>query len=148
MEQHYNGLGGFCRRLHGVHPSFFHTSTEFIRFELWKYPVAGFDAQYIATANVTVVGLSAVATSPAHQMTLTFRSAAGGVMRLQFMETVYVLNNKNTFPTGITVIDALATYTIGSTSVIQARDDSRPVASLRASFGQNEKLFRKRFRTT
>lgn len=126
---------------------FYHSTSDFQRSELWYIPEGTTDAKYIATWFHGVAGTHPTgSTVEAQQATLTFRSAGGGVARLQFMQHVIPGNYRRAYPTGDTNWDALMQFVIGVESAHRARDNTKLVAPINAGLGQNEKLWRKIYR--
>jgi hypothetical protein len=124
------------------------TTTDFPVVELWKYAAGTFDATFISSYDPTVsAGLSASASLAAIQTIITFRSVEGGIMRLNFMESVTAVAGSQTFPTNITLYNNIAAFCVSSDAWMLARDTSYLVAPIRLLPGQNEQLFKKRFRT-
>lgn len=126
----------------------FAITTDFSRAELWAIPEGTYDGQFISVYTLGVQGDSGSGTIAAHQNTWTFRSRDGGTMRVQLMETVDNTNLKQSYPTGSSLVNDVFEYVTGSGSFFLARDNSVPLAPLNYSGGQNERLFRKRFRNT
>lgn len=115
--------------------------------ELWKYAPLTFDATFISSYNPTLVaGVATGSVVVTQQETYTFRTVEGGVMRLQLMESVFASNDKNAYPTGVAVVDAIFDFVKSDVNWVLARDTSYPFAALNHLGGQNEKLFRLRFR--
>lgn len=114
--------------------------------ELWKYPPEGEDGVLLSVYEVGVVGALALPAQPAHQWTGTLTTAAGGVMRVQIMESALTLLTKASYPfpagNGKTIMDFLQT----TDHPWVGRDNSRPLVPRFISGTQNEKLARKRYR--
>jgi hypothetical protein len=123
-------------------------STEFLYVELWRYnPEPSEDATFMGVYNLADVGSAASGVDvEGQQATLTFRTASGGVMRVQYMEPNNAQNNRETYPTSLSTYNAIITYMTGTTHAFVARDNSRPIGSIAVGFGRNERLMRKRFR--
>lgn len=126
---------------------FFHTSVDFTLAELWKYPAEGYDAQFISVYELGVQGSNATTPTTAQQSTITLRTVFGGVMRCQLMETSQTGNNREAYPFGSTLATNMAAHIMDSVRPWVARDNSRAVVPISSSLGQNERLFRKRFRS-
>lgn len=125
----------------------FHTTTTFGLVELWKYAPLTFDATFITSYNpVIVAGTSVNPTISTQQETLTFRTIEGGILRIQLMESVASTNQRQAYPTGDPNIDPIFVFVFGTTNWILARDTSYPFSAINHLGGQNEKLFRVRFR--
>lgn len=125
----------------------YHTSTTFGTATLWKITPLTNIRTYITSFGVGVPGTSAAVYNPAQQLTLTYRTQEGGIMRQTFMEPSYVSNLREPL-SGVanTAIQAMRDNTLAGTNVLLARDTSYPIAPLNVSSGQNEVIFRKRFR--
>jgi len=126
----------------------FNTAVTFSRAELWRAAEGSAIFTYITTYSFSVAGTSANPTNIAHQLTYTFRSTNGGIMRIQLMESVETSNASVSYAAAPAGDKTLMNYIVSSTNAIKARDNGNPYASNRMSGGQNEKLFRKRFRPT
>lgn len=126
------------------------TGTGQPRFELWEYGnEPSTDKTFITAWEGT--GLYETNASPAvaaWQATHTFRTMGGGVARIQLMEGVNGSNSRLTggLITGDTLI--FMNHLISSGSIVTGRDNHWLISKLSASYGQNEALWRKRFRTT
>lgn len=127
---------------------FWRPTTEFSRVELWRYfPEPSTDADFMSVLELAEPGTAAAGTDvAAQQETMTLRTLGGGIMRVQLMECVSTLTSKQNPPFSPAHFDALRTYLIGTAHPFVGRDDSRPLAAIAWGSGQNEKLFRKRFR--
>lgn len=125
----------------------FHTSTTFGIVELWKYTPLTYLAQFISAYTPAVAaGVSTDPTTVAQQETFTSRTVEGGIHRIQLMESVATVQIRTAYPTLNADIDAIFDFVASSINWILARDTSYPFASLNHLGGQNEKLFRIRFR--
>lgn len=116
--------------------------------ELWKIPEGTYDATWVSTMSIGVPGTSTLAAGPAYQMTITFRTAAGGIARAQFMETWYADNGRFPFPTSSGDVNDVAAFVAGENSPFVGRDNADILIALAYNSGQNEKLWRKRYRPT
>lgn len=124
----------------------FHTSSDFTTAELWKIPEGTFDATFLGAMSVATAGLSSSPTVPAGQVTLTWRSIAGGIMKMVILEGINTEQGRYAYPTPASNWNALFDYISNIGQPFMARDNTRPFAPLRASGGQNEAVWRKRFR--
>jgi len=117
--------------------------------ELWKIPEGTFTGQFISAYTPTNnVGTNVGSTVVAGQMTMTLRSFGGGIMRLQFMETAYNDPRRLAYPTGVAGVDAVFADLVDDSTAFLARDNTPPLAPIALLGGQNEKIFRKRYRTS
>lgn len=122
------------------------TTTDFVLAELWKYPAEGEDGVYVSAYEIGATGAVATGATVAHQFTLTLRSVDGGIMRCQMMESALTILTQFTFPFPAGNGSTISNYLRGTTHPWVARDDSRPIAAIKISGTQNEKLARKRYR--
>jgi hypothetical protein len=126
----------------------YHTSVGIGQFELWQYPTPQtFDAVFITASDVADVGISASAYNPASQQTISFRSQEGGNMRLTFLETsITSAAGYESPPYTNAQLEALRLWVLSGSNPILARDTSQPIAAIRWSKGQNEAVFKRRYR--
>ena len=99
---------------------------------------------FISTGTVTNPLASGAAINIAWQLTQTYRSANGGILKLVLLETNLGGNVRQTLvanPAG-NASQKLAAYVMSADNVILARDDAYPVNPLRDSRGENETIFR------
>lgn len=127
---------------------FWRPTTEFSRVELWRYGAEpSTDKTFQAVLDLAEPGTSAAGVDvAAQQETMTLRTVNGGIMRVQLMEPVSSLTSRQNPPFSPAHFDALRSYLVGTAHPFVGRDDSRPLAAIAWGSGQNEKLFRKRFR--
>lgn len=118
-----------------------------INAEIWKYAPESFDATFISSRSFNDAGTSASAAHIAGQSIVTFRTDAGGIFKLNFLETVIASNVIDTGAFTSADLDALVEdiVTDGFYPWI-GRDNGFPVVRLSHFPGENEALFRKRFR--
>lgn len=121
-------------------------TADFGTVELWKYPSEGYDAQFVSVYTLGAPGTGVGTMQPAQQFTMTLRSANGGIMRVQLMESVAGGEAVVSYPFPAGQGQNIANYLTGLTHPFVARDDSRPVGAIKYGTGQNEKLWRKRYR--
>ena len=128
----------------------FHTSVTCSAIELWHYPVAGsFARDFIsATTPSLPAGLSSGAVILANQDTLSFRSANGGIMKVEMMESSFQTHAVTTLVPNSSgnTIQKIAAYVLSSAGWLLARDDGFPFSAYRHTSGQNEALYRRRYR--
>ena len=113
-------------------------------YQLWKYVPGTLGKDFIATGTVTNPACSAAGGVAAMQLTQTYRSANGGILK------IVVLESNQTGDARITLVpnaagnasQRLAAYVMSADNVFLARDDAYPVNPLRDSRGQNEKIWR------
>lgn len=118
----------------------------FIRAELWKIPEGTFAGTFVSTYPINEPGVSVTNSVPAQQLTYTFRSIGGGSGRLQLMEPAVAGNSKTSYPYGSAALNAIPDFVTAAAGAIVARDNTFMFANIHLSLGQNERLFRKRYR--
>lgn len=126
----------------------FHTSALFDHAEVWQYTPGTFLSSFVSTYDLSVNGESVSATPPAGQAIYTFRTVEGGIMKLSFMEASIAQN----FPLAYGALSQaekdIVDVVVNGTYPWLARDTSRPFSFIRSYGGQNEALFKKRFRAS
>lgn len=126
------------------------TGTSQPRMEFWKYdPEPSLNKTFITgwTSSNTFT-LAAGAAVAAHQATYTFRTVTGGVCRLQLMEDVNTSNARTAFGALTGDSATFADFCVSDASCIAGRDNTALLTGIAANFTQNEKLSRKRFRSS
>jgi hypothetical protein len=128
----------------------YHTSVTCTGYIFWRYPVAGSFVKDFVTAGTLTnqAGLSTTAVNLANQFTESFRTANGGVMKITAFETSFTVLTRNTLTANAagTAEQKTAAYVISSAGWMIGRDDSFPIAPTYFIGGQNEAVFRKRYR--
>lgn len=115
--------------------------------ELWEFAAGTFDATYISSYTIGVAGTATGTAFAAAQAIYTFRTEEGGTMNVNLMESNTAAGvsqgyasmnqaNKDFVDSFVHVTDA----------AFLGRDTSFPIAFTRLHPGQNEALFKKRFR--
>lgn len=116
--------------------------------ELWKYTPGTFDASYVASYSIALAGLSGAPPVPAGQAIQTYRTQEGGIMKLSFMETGLVTAVRDAPPFTPVASENIRQAVIADTNCWLARDTSYPIAAIGNFVGQNEALFKRRYRPT
>lgn len=133
----------FVTGMIGIYPA----STTIIRAELWYIPEGTFAGSFVSAYAIDEVGVAAGGSQVAQQSTYTFRSIGGGSGRLQFMESSITGSAKTSYPYGSAAQNAIPDLVTAASNFIIARDNTYMFANIHLSNGQNERLFRKRFRS-
>lgn len=115
--------------------------------ELWEYASLSFDATYISSYTIGVAGTATGTAFAAAQAIYAFRTTEGGSMSVHLMES----NTAAGVSQGYASMNAankafVDSFTHVTDAVFLGRDTSFPVAFTRLHPGQNEALFKKRFR--
>lgn len=120
----------------------FNNSISCSSVSLWRYDTHN-SRSFISQAPLTNPLCTGGAPQPMQQVTLTFRAAAGAILKLVLLETNQ--SGNATVPlvanAAGNVFQQLAAHIMSANGVATAIDNSFPVAPLRDSRGQNEHLF-------
>lgn len=119
------------------------TGDEISTAEFWYKPTAMDDPLWIFTHSLAAAGDSATAAVFAQQYTLSFRTVAGGVLKLTVMETVVVNNVKNAYPFASTPSDNLGAFCTGDDSPFIGRDGAFPAVPIFLTTKTNNRLRKK-----
>jgi len=117
--------------------------TDFIRAELWRYPTASYDAVFVSAQVVGLPGTGTGTTVVASQFIMTFRTAAGGIFKVDLRGTIVPAQVKRSFPFGSGAWDNLANHILLPITPFIGRDNSVPVSPLFALPGQNERAWKR-----
>jgi len=116
--------------------------------ELWKYASESFDASFVAAYDIGEAGTSGSANQAAAQSIVTMRTTNGGIFKLSYMETVIpaAVTDPGTI-SNLGLENLIADIEAGNQPWI-ARDNGFPIVRIAHYPGQNEALFKKRFRAS
>lgn len=120
----------------------YNTASDFVDAELWEYAPGTFDAIFRSSYAIGLAGSSGTATQNYGQCIITFRSATGGIAKLDLRGTILGFGVRLAFPTASTPLNNLAAALIGATSIMIARDNGYLIAHLFALIGQNERAWK------
>jgi hypothetical protein len=131
--------------------AFYRVADQIVSVTLWRYLPNSFQKIFITQAGVDspngAINLANPPTALANQQTFTFRSAAGGIAKLVLLETTIGGNSTIPFPVpNAPAINNLANWAVSADSHIVARDNGFLIVPLRLSQGENEAVWRKRYR--
>lgn len=126
----------------------FPNTVNFDYAELWRYTPFSFEADYVSTYPLDIPGTAGGSVVPAGQEIWTFRTLEGGIMKLSFMETNVAPGATRSAGTAVGGDATIRDFVIGSNNWILARDTSYPFSAIKIHPGQNEAVFKKRFRET
>lgn len=129
----------------------FHTSTNFVTASLWTLAAPESDPQFRDEVSLGIAGMSSSTTSANSQLSVGFRTDAGGILKLMFMESAVTVNQVGVpaaytglAAPGAASMVAIAAFLKGNENCFYGRDGGRPIASLRAFTKTNDAL-RKKF---
>jgi len=114
--------------------------------ELWQYEPESFNGSFVSAYSINVAGTTALAALPAVQNMLTFRTIEGGIMKINLLESWSGGSDRDTAPLTQAGLQAIADFVIGATNGWLGADTSYPFAFKALFPGQNEALWRKRYR--
>jgi len=121
----------------------FNNSISCANATLWYFPTHT-SRTFISSVPMTNPLASGGAPQPMQQVTLTFRTALGGIIKLVMLETnqsgnasVPLVSN----PAG-NVFQRVSAHVMSNQGVVIGIDNSFPIAPLRDARGQNEAIFR------
>ncbi len=126
----------------------FQNTVDFGEYIIWKYTPLTTERQFISAGDLNKSGAGSANYTPAKQDTLTFRTAEGGILKFIFLEAsgtgddIVPLSSLS----GGSVAD-IRDYVLGTDNWILARDTSYPIAGISWAETQNERVYKKRFRS-
>jgi hypothetical protein len=117
------------------------------RVELWKYTPGTYEAAFQSSYSPSFTASGSGGVNDAEAI-VTFRTAGGGIARLHVMEPVAVVDPGLTLgmPSGVTEIDALASFLTTAPKVMLGRDNTYVISALNYHPGISEALFKDRYR--
>lgn len=124
----------------------FNTASSLDTCELWRYDAEGSDAIWVSQIDISKAGTAGASPNPAFQVTWTARSLTGGIFKQILLETVDTNQNRDVYPAAASSANDLIEFLIGDDSCAVARDDAYLAIPIAFSGGQNENMWRKRFR--
>jgi hypothetical protein len=113
---------------------------------LWEYTPESFDRRWIADYSIGVAGDGGDPYTPASEYIWTFRTQEGGNMQIRLEEVTISAFGKTAAGAIGGAPGAVVDYLVGDGGWILARDTSYPVVGLYVLRGQNEAIFKKRYR--
>jgi hypothetical protein len=115
--------------------------------ELWKYQTETFQADFVSAYDIGVPGTSGSGPQSAAQSIVTMRTTNGGIFKLSYMESVipFAVTDPGTFTNA--GLEALVADIEAGNQPWLARDNGYPIVRIAHYPGQNEALFKKRYRT-
>lgn len=123
------------------------TDAVFNRAELWKYVPLSEDASYVATYAIGAAGNTAGATVPAGEIIMTFRTQEGGIMKVSFQDTSMPAGSSQAYPPTDGGDEDIMDYVVADDTWMLAKDTSYPIVPLALHPGQNERAFKKIYRS-
>lgn len=126
----------------------FNTTTVAEGYTLWRYYPSSFQRDYVTAGTIAnPAGTRTIPTQLASQAVITLRSAAGGILKVNVLEHVELSQQRHPYSASSNDwFQRVAQFLVSQNGWAVARDNGFPVVGLRTSFGQNEAIWRKRYR--
>lgn len=125
----------------------FHTSAFIGQATLWKYDGDTEQRQFITAFPLGLNGTSSNPTVEAQQLTLTFRTQEGGILKQVFLDVTTSGSARIPLSNALNpAIIAIKNNVLAGTNFILAKDTSYPISPLNASNGQNERVWKSIYR--
>jgi hypothetical protein len=142
LDDSANAIWGFIRQL-------LNTGTLASTYNLWKRNPDNNDKLFISGGSLSAPnGSVATASVLAWYAIYTWRSGNGGIAKVTVLEPWISANSRSPLASSVVLaVTAFNSWVLGDDNVIMARDRSFPVAPMSESYGQNDKLFERRFRS-
>jgi hypothetical protein len=131
-----NALGTFYQ-------PFFKTTAKFGLYEVWSQPEPEDEPVFIFAGTTDISGTDTGAEVTAAEQVFTFRTSVRGGMKLYFMEPTSAINASFDPPYSNPVFSDLSDFVCGATSPLFGRNNSPPIAPIRAVTKINDVLRRK-----
>jgi hypothetical protein len=126
----------------------FADTTEIVVVDLYKNTPLSFDRLWISALTISATGTHEEASTPASEYIITFRTFEGGLMQLRYEECP--VTSFERVAAGSVIPGSwqanLLDFVLGASGCFLGRDTSYPIAALYILPGQNEKIFKKRYR--
>lgn len=122
------------------------TTVTLISATLWQYTAFSYERSWVSEYAMAYVGSHASPYIPAGQLTFSFRSSNGGIFKAILLESSAPGNDQSAIASLTSTGADYADWFLSDDCPFLARDNGRPIAGLLLSRGQNERVFRKRFR--
>lgn len=129
-------------------PLFIAADVSFDYAECWQYEDGTFNADFISAYQISAVATGAGTTKLGAEVIATFRTSGGGTCRLTLEETLYSPGPSLVYNDLVTAAQDLVDWVSDRSpyNILYARDNTYPFAFMKWHPGQNEKLFKDRFR--
>lgn len=126
----------------------FANTTLFTAAELWKFAAGSEDAEFLSAYEIAVAGSNVAANVIASETIHTSRTSSGRILKVYAEETVGASSTPSSWSAldGGNPYQELGFYWLGSSMAFVDREGAFPIALLKYSIGQNEAIFRRRYR--
>lgn len=138
-------MDAHAARMQPLYPSAANNTIDYA--ELWHYTPGTFEAEFVSVYPINLPGTNAGTATGSAQQIITYRTMEGGIMKMSFMEMAASAGGvPDTPPFAVAGLEAIQLFTVGNANGFIGRDTSYPFATIAVYPGQNEALFKKRFR--
>ncbi len=124
----------------------FNDTVTFDNYNVWQYTPLTYIKTFIAANTIGLPGTHVNPSNLAHQMTMTHRTIEGGILRIVLLESISQENTRVPYASAPADVQAVMDYVTRPNSWILARDTSYAIANLNYSTGENEAIFKERYR--
>lgn len=114
--------------------------------ELWKFTPGTNQSEFVSTYAIALAGQSASPMLASGMVIQTYRTIEGGIAKFYFMESVLTATTRDAPPFAPADMDAIRDFIATTPRPFLGADTSYPFAAIAQFPGQNEALFKKRFR--
>jgi hypothetical protein len=124
----------------------FAADCEITHAEAFVCGVGNFDRTWLGTYAIGVDGTHAGVYAPASEVTHTYRTAEGGILKLTWEESTIDFFAKTSLGAATSYEAAIRDFVVSDANWILGRDTSYPIAGYNLLYGQNEAIFKRRYR--
>lgn len=120
-----------------------------VGYTFWRIVTGTSGKDFVTSGNVTnPAGTNAGGVQLAQQLTFSYRSANGGIMKQVFLEPSISGDVRQILTPNVagTAQQRMAAYILSADNIALAADDGFIISALRESRGQNERIWRLLFR--
>lgn len=115
-------------------------------YDFWEIEPQSTVRNYITSGTLNIPGTSSLSRRDASQETYTFRTTAGGILKIVILETTTQNNAVIPYAQVGGSSQALMDFVVAANTAFVARDDGWPFSPLNLASGENEAVWRKRYR--
>lgn len=152
--EHVDGVGGltdlevFTNGIVNIQKVLYHSTCSWSSAELWEYTPGTNDAVFVSALGLTQVGTFGSGNIAGVQNMFVFRTQEGGTLRFNLMESGRQFGPPLSYAGLTTDEQALVDFMLGTGGayLLLGRDTSYAFAFDKLYPGQNEALFKKRYR--
>jgi len=116
----------------------FANTMEIISTDAWFYPTGVDNPVWVYTLLHGLLGTNVGANVTSSQMTVSFRTNAGGVAKLVMIEGVFTPNVRNSYPFGAGALTTLMNQMLGTGGIWRGRDGGKLVTPIWSTSKTND----------